>query len=195
MEKVYTFHTLPWLVCFAGAVYFYVRGRFRAATKDPVDPWREAALAAWALYIAAILTLTVFVVQQKIPFLEMPSFAWGRLHSGWGINLWPFHEIRIFLGMIDHWRFLVNILGNLGFFAPIACGLPLFWRCFQNLWKTLAVCLVFACGIEAAQLFVGRYVDVDDVILNTPGIFLGYAAFFLGTRWWPWLRTLARPQA
>lgn len=194
MHKPYSLYTLPWLVFFVGTVCFYVRGRLRATKQsgESLLSWREAALAAWVGYIGLIITLTIFVVQQKIAFFDMPSFACWRLRSGHGINFQPFHEIRIFLNMTRDWRFFVNIFGNLAVFIPIACGLPLFWKRFQNIWKTLAVCFAFICGIEFLQLFVGRYVDIDDLFLNFTGAVLGYFAFQIGTRYWAWLRTLAR---
>jgi glycopeptide antibiotics resistance protein len=69
----------------------------------------------------------------------------------------------------------VVLFGPLGFFSQLAFG----WRV-----RTVAVaaCLV-STAVETAQLALGdRWVDIDDVILNTTGAVLGASAAVLGSR-------------
>ena len=68
---------------------------------------------------------------------------------------------------------LFNIIGNIVMFLPFGFFAALLWREFG--WKrALALGLGITCGIECWQLFVGRYFDIDDIILNTLGVFCGY---------------------
>ena len=68
---------------------------------------------------------------------------------------------------------LFNIIGNIVMFLPFGFFAALLWREFG--WKrALALGLGITCGIECWQLFVGRYFDIDDIILNTLGVLCGY---------------------
>ena len=64
---------------------------------------------------------------------------------------------------------LFNLIGNIVMFLPFGFFAALLWRGFG--WKrALALGLGITCGIECWQLFVGRYFDIDDIILNTLGV-------------------------
>ena len=67
-------------------------------------------------------------------------------------------------------RFPIQPLG----FLP-----PLLWRRWRHWWAALALSGGVSCLIEFLQLFLGRSVDVDDVLLNVLGGFLGYLLFCL----------------
>ena len=68
---------------------------------------------------------------------------------------------------------LFNLIGNIVMFLPFGFFAALLWRGFG--WKrALALGLGITCGIECWQLFVGRYFDIDDIILNTLGVLCGY---------------------
>lgn len=45
--------------------------------------------------------------------------------------------------------------------------------------------------IEASQLFIGRSVDVDDLLLNFAGGCIGAAVYFVLCRWCPKIRDYA----
>ena len=36
--------------------------------------------------------------------------------------------------------------------------------------------------VEVIQLFIGRSVDIDDIILNTIGVFIGYGFFICASK-------------
>ena len=48
------------------------------------------------------------------------------------------------------------------------------WRRFRHPLMLVLMCLSLTCFIEGTQLFIGRTVDVDDLILNTLGCVIGY---------------------
>ena len=90
------------------------------------------------------------------------------------INLVPGASIRgIFTA--DYRNALENTVGNialflpLGFFATILTG--------RRVGRVTLVAAAFSVFIETTQLVLGeRWVDIDDVLLNTTGAFLGALA-------------------
>lgn len=63
---------------------------------------------------------------------------------------------------------------NVILFVPLGLFLPLLWRTFQSLRKTLLLGLCFSLGIELLQIFTLRATDINDLITNTVGAFMGY---------------------
>ena len=65
-------------------------------------------------------------------------------------------------------------------FVPFGLFLPILVKRVQSLGKTLLLGFDFSLLVEIVQLFskVGSF-DVDDVILNTLGVCIGYVLFGL----------------
>lgn len=82
--------------------------------------------------------------------------------------------------MVKFW--IINILGNIILLAPLAFIMPLISKKFRSLKSVVILCFCTSLFIEFLQflsLFIGnlRSVDIDDVILNTLGAFIGFGAF------------------
>ena len=65
------------------------------------------------------------------------------------------------------------LIGNIALFVPFGLLAALLWRCF-GWWKALLTGGGITLFIECCQLFVGRTFDVDDLMLNTLGVFAGF---------------------
>lgn len=140
-------------------------------------PWRrererEIAMAAFVLFMVGLLALAL---QGKY---QMPSRmledARNRLATGVGINLVPFRSIQsYFVHYYGLNGFLVNFVGNIVMFMPWGFGLTLLWKKNQKIWIIALYSLGLTVLIETIQLFIGRSVDVDDLILNFVGSCLG----------------------
>ena len=63
----------------------------------------------------------------------------------------------------------VNIAGNIALLFPLGLFLPLFWRWFERAGRTIL-------SIELIQLVAGGVTSADDLLLNTLGGALGFAA-------------------
>lgn len=111
----------------------------------------------------------------------MAESAILRIKSGEGINLVPFRTIAGFFKHFIPDIFLVNIVGNIVMFMPWGFGLLLLWKKRQRFFSAAAYSLALPVLIEACQLFTGRSVDVDDLLLNFLGGCLG-AGVYLGVR-------------
>ena len=82
--------------------------------------------------------------------------------------------------MVKFW--IINILGNIVLLAPLAFIMPLISKKFRSLRSVVILCFCTSLFIEFLQflsLFIGnlRSIDIDDVILNTLGAFIGFGAF------------------
>lgn len=157
-------------------------------------PWREKSARGWVkaafvLFMVGLLTLTFQGQYQSLS--AMAASAVRRIESGEGINLVPFRTITAFFRHFSLDIFLVNIVGNIVMFMPWGFGLVLLWKKKQRLLSVVLHSLALPAFIETCQLFIGRSVDVDDLILNFAGGCLGAALYFVVRRLAPGLGRLA----
>ncbi|MBE5959620.1 MAG: VanZ family protein [Lachnospiraceae bacterium] len=95
-------------------------------------------------------------------------------------NLRPFFEIRRFVNNIDQVgikSLLINVGGNIVCFMPFGYLLPTITKhkIVKNIFGVVLLTFLFSLSVETIQLVtkVGAF-DVDDLMLNTFGGFLGY---------------------
>jgi glycopeptide antibiotics resistance protein len=134
-------------------------GRSPVWSRVPRPVWVNASLIA---SVTGIATLTLNPENEVLG------------HGG--KQLVPFHEILHALTSPHH---LPAIVANILLFVPFGAALCL--RGMSLRMTALTGFLLTSC-VEGAQLLLvsGRTTSVDDVILNTLGVILGYA---LLTRW------------
>ena len=76
-----------------------------------------------------------------------------------------------------------NVAGNAAMFVPSGIVLPVVYRRLNSLWRVLAAGALISLCIELLQLpFASRASDVDDLILNTLGVAVGYGIYALFRR-------------
>lgn len=142
--------------------------------------WRkEIFLSLFFLYVVGVLAITVI----PLPFTEF------RNPTANDFNVTPVvNTVRELLAtftprtkyMTGH--LLKNILGNLLLFMPLGIFLPLFSIKYYSLKKVMLIAFLCSLLIEIIQFlskFFGSYrsVDIDDIILNTLGAFIGFIIF------------------
>ena len=98
-------------------------------------------------------------------------------------NLKPFTEIGRYLSYIDTIgvkNVLINLLGNVVCFMPLGFMLPVLSQRRWKLIRTTLLCCLASVIVELTQLVskLGSC-DVDDVMMNTLGGFLGYILFLI----------------
>ena len=98
-------------------------------------------------------------------------------------NLAPFTEIRRYISYVNTIGLpivLLNLLGNVAAFVPFGFLLPAMWPKGEKHHPVAAtvVTMIFSVIVEILQ-YVTRsgIADVDDVIMNTFGGFLGYLLY------------------
>lgn len=91
-------------------------------------------------------------------------------------NFVPFHEIMRYEFGSSY--FIHNILGNIIMFIPFGFFVSCIMKS-KNPFPDLFVTLVTSIVIEYTQLLIGRTFDVDDILLNMVGGFIGYLIFVI----------------
>ena len=85
-----------------------------------------------------------------------------------GINLMPFAS-----------NGKVTYILNIFMFMPLGFLLPFIWTEFRKFWKIILSGLGFSILIEVFQLFNNRISDIDDLMMNTLGVCVGYIIWIL----------------
>lgn len=117
-----------------------------------------------ALYLAAVYNVAG---APELPYIS-PRF---------NINLIPFWDITNGVR-----AYLVNSGLNILLFVPLGFILPLLWKEFRSRRTMCFTGFLLSLGIELAQLLNYRISDVDDLIMNTLGAWLGYELLMLLSR-------------
>jgi glycopeptide antibiotics resistance protein len=125
----------------------------------------------FALYIFFLLYFLIF------------SEIYGRsgVMQDYHYNITPFQEIERFwkyreqLGLMSY----INLFGNVLIFVPFGFMEPLASK-KRSFWTTLVDGCLVSLSVEIFQFItkVGRF-DVDDLMLNTTGVALGYVCFLV----------------
>jgi glycopeptide antibiotics resistance protein len=151
-------------------IYFVIRGI--SLRNKAFYLWKELWNFSFFLFTVAILSQTI--IPSRDFFSDFETYQ--------KLNLVPFQTINIYIGELGgpiHTIALYNLLGNILLFIPFGFFIPSIWiRC--NSWgKMLLIALFVPFFIETTQYFIGRSVDVDDVILNTLAIIIGYILYII----------------
>ncbi len=70
--------------------------------------------------------------------------------------------------------YVINTMLNIILFMPMGFLLPAIWKEYRSVKKTILMGLAVSILIELLQIFTFRLTDIDDLITNTLGTFLGY---------------------
>ena len=136
------------------------------------------------LSIEHIVTVYIFVyyLTAVLSFTGIPSIS-DIVHNRFGIItsrglIFPPDEINLipFLWITEGVRpYIENIL----LFMPLGFMLPCIWKKYEVLWKTALSGIAFSLIIELSQMFNNRVTDIDDLLTNTLGAFIGWVIFRL----------------
>lgn len=101
--------------------------------------------------------------------------GFGRHDAVIGMNLQPFYTIKNYLtaykfGNINAELVIMNIIGNLAAFMPMAVFLPAIFRAEHNFLLFFLTMFIMVAAVEGVQYFTHTgSCDVDDLILNVLG--------------------------
>ena len=86
---------------------------------------------------------------------------------------------------------LTNTLLNVALFLPLGFFLTVFWQKFRKFPRTMLFGFFCSLFIESMQIFTLRATDVNDLITNTFGAFLGWLAGRMLVRFVPSVQATA----
>lgn len=141
-------------------------------------------IAIIKLMVKAVFKILAFLAFLAYVFLiAMIVFRGDFNDYDGGVNYTLFATIQRYpVSSIDFW---INVVGNVLLFVPFGIFVGYFMRKGGLLGFLVTVVLIVGVpvGIEFAQRQIGRVFDIDDILLNASGGFLGYLlqVFFRGS--------------
>lgn len=140
-----------------------------------VKPEKIIIFCMFIAYLTAVAIITLFpiLIDEKVEYFG--SSTW--------YNIIPFKTITESLQYGITTTAIAQILGNILMSVPFGVFVMLFLR-NPKWWKLLLFALLLAVGIELSQMIIGlainnmyRTVDIDDIILNVIGTYIGYGIY------------------
>jgi glycopeptide antibiotics resistance protein len=139
----------------------------------------------WGLGVLAIVHLSAVVNLTLFPLpVQAEVIAEGREFHDARNNFVPLASLLSALATGSNPSVISQSIGNLLMLAPLGFYGPRLWPRIRSWQAAVLVGFLTSLGIELTQLGISSYLgytykiaDVDDLILNTAGVALGYAVF------------------
>ena len=137
---------------------------------------KRIRVLSWGLFIVYLMCMVYFLF-----FSEQLGRGNSREYR---YNLTVFAEIKRYITYwkkIGDFNVLLNLFGNVVCFMPFGFVLPILSNSQRSVLKVTFLTMLCSIAVEVIQLVtMTGSCDVDDVILNTAGGFLGYIMFAIG---------------
>lgn len=139
----------------------YTGAKFLLRRKIEVNPLSMLCEFFWILTVLVILQITGIIggdFSTTSIFDVMENFSLGLFEEGLSVAM----------------------LLNIALFIPFGFFSPITFKKLRNKWNyAILIGLAFSIVIEFLQIFIGRFVQLDDVLMNTLGTLIGYEVWFL----------------
>ena len=141
-----------------------------------IDWKREAVLLLMYINLAVIIRFTCFPM-FKVDGQVQPLIFDIATAFPFRVNLVPLVNLFDYDNKRD---LLLNVIGNAAMFIPSGIVLPIIYKRLDSFVKVILAGGGISLCIEIIQLpFSVRVSDVDDLILNTSGVIIGYGIYAL----------------
>lgn len=158
--------TLIWLAIRAGVWY----------KQKHIDWKREAVLLLMYINLAVIIRFVFFPMDKVDGQVQPLIFDIATVYP-FRVNLVPLVNLFDYDNKRD---LLLNVIGNAAMFIPSGIVLPIIYKRLDSFIKVILAGGGISLCIEMMQLpFSVRASDIDDWILNTAGVMLGYGIYAL----------------
>ena len=136
---------------------------------------KTALVCIFIAYITAVVCIVFFPILYDEPVVYGNGYTW--------YNLVPFATIAETVSDGFGETAFLQIFGNIFLSVPFGFFVMM-WMKKPKLWKMFVFAFAFTITIELSQMFIGfainnmyRNVDIDDVILNATGAFIGFGIY------------------
>lgn len=127
--------------------------------KEKIILYKELLGLSFIIYILCLFQVVTF----------QDNVSWSTN------NFIPFREM--FRYNIGSRLFVKNVLGNMLMFLPYGFFIS-FYLENKKPKLTLVLTLIASFSVELVQLMIGRVFDIDDILLNLLGGYLGYLMYY-----------------
>ena len=163
------------LECAFTAIWLIIRIAVWMKQKK-IDRKREIVLLLMYINLAVILRFTFFPM-SKVDGHIQPLVSDTAAVFPFRVNLLPLVNLFDYDSKRD---LLLNVIGNAAMFVPSGIVLPIVYRGLNTHRKVISAGIGISLCIEILQLpFYDRVSDIDDLILNTIGVIVGYGIYSL----------------
>jgi glycopeptide antibiotics resistance protein len=145
-------------------------------------------MALFAVYLIAIISQTI-IPKWVLGINNEVIISWPGITQTY--NFVPFRSIVNYFTVTysPYQTFseglevnMVNLVGNLFMLTPLSFFTPILFEKKQSIRAVLCIGIMCSALIEVIQFFIGRISDVDDIILNSIGVLIGYLLYRAATR-------------
>ena len=141
-----------------------------------IDWKREAVLLLMFVNLAVIIRFVFFPMSRINGRVQPLRFDSSEILP-FKLNLLPFAHL---LEYDSKKEMILNVIGNTAMFTPTGVILPIISKKLKTFWRVIGVGALISLCIEIIQLpFFERTSDVDDLLLNTLGVAIGYLIYKL----------------
>ena len=145
--------------------------------------WMQQKKVVWKR--EALLLLMYINLAVLIRFIFYPFFTVNGEVQPLIINMSSLQPLRVnFIPLVNILDYdikreaAINIIGNISMFIPTGVIMPILYKRLDCFWKVLLAGAGLSFVIEVIQLlFPGSVTDIDDLILNTLGVAVGYGIY------------------
>lgn len=152
------YNLLPMLILFS-VVLITTRLIYLKTNNKPFILYKELLNLSFIIYI-----LLLFELVTSSDF------------NSYSNNFIPFKEI--FRYYFTSKLFYRNVLGNVAIFIPFGFFTSYYCK-LKKVYLNLIITFVTSLSVELIQSLIGRSFDIDDIILNLAGGFLGYLIYLI----------------
>lgn len=147
--------------------------------KKRFDLKREAALMLVYICIVVVVRFTFCPFGKVNGQIQPLLFDAQKIFPLW-LNLKPIVYLFDYPTMREA---LLNLIGNVTMFIPLGIVWPAVFKKLDTHIKVIAAGIGVSLCIEVLQLpFFDRASDIDDLILNSTGILIGYGIYLIAKR-------------
>lgn len=137
---------------------------------------RETVMLLFFLYCVSIFSQTIIpnfsMIDGRIIFNTTTAYSRS--------NFIPLKTILLYYDQLNGPLATIafyNLAGNIVLFIPFGFFIPLLWPKCNGWVKMHVVAFIIPLFIECTQYFIGRSIDVDDVLLNALAIVIGFILY------------------
>lgn len=163
------------MIVISSVVLISVRLTYLIKNKEKFVLYKELLMFSFVIY-----TLFLF---QIVTFQDDVSWSTN--------NFIPFKEIMRY--NMGSRLFMKNVVGNLVLFLPYGLFTSLYLK-NDKASIIIFLTLITSVSIEVVQLIIGRVFDIDDILLNVLGGFLGFVIYMILKKVWDKLPSILKSE-
>lgn len=184
MIENYIIKMLSYAIAFS-LIYITIKSIYLKHNNKKFILKSEIVYIIFGAYITALLSQTIMPIWHIFYFDGRPKIEiYTYKHRS--LNMVPFKTIFFYFTGADNLYgddsmtiSMVNLLGNVCVFVPFGFLFPIAFKKLSKFPIPVISGALLSVFIEIMQIFVERSSDIDDVILNTIGAFLGFTCYGL----------------